>query len=133
MDSPDVFEFVSGLPKENARIVIAPSISSEAELFDFYATELTFPDYFGRNWDAFIDCLSDLSWIDADEVAVLHDGLPSFPMSELRHYVEILQFVLDRYRSRPSQRPRLRIYFTEPCRPVVECLLAGTPGSNVPS
>lgn len=25
-----------------------------------------FPDWFGRNWDAFFDCLTDLSWLPAN-------------------------------------------------------------------
>ena len=27
------------------------------------AAALEFPDWFGRNWDAFFDCLADLSWL----------------------------------------------------------------------
>ena len=27
------------------------------------AEALEFPDWFGRNWDAFFDCLADLSWL----------------------------------------------------------------------
>ena len=27
------------------------------------AEALEFPDWFGRNWDAFFDCLTDLSWL----------------------------------------------------------------------
>lgn len=29
------------------------------------AEALEFPDWFGRNWDAFFDCLADLSWLPA--------------------------------------------------------------------
>jgi RNAse (barnase) inhibitor barstar len=29
------------------------------------AEALEFPDWFGRNWDAFFDCLTDLSWLPA--------------------------------------------------------------------
>jgi RNAse (barnase) inhibitor barstar len=29
------------------------------------ADALEFPDWFGRNWDAFFDCLTDLSWLPA--------------------------------------------------------------------
>ena len=30
------------------------------------AAALAFPDWFGRNWDAFFDCLTDLSWLPAN-------------------------------------------------------------------
>ena len=29
------------------------------------AEALEFPEWFGRNWDAFFDCLTDLSWLPA--------------------------------------------------------------------
>lgn len=34
---------------------------------------LHFPDWYGQNWDALADCLSDLSWCEADgHVLLLH-------------------------------------------------------------
>jgi len=33
---------------------------------------LGFPDYFGMNWDAFADCLTDLSWMEANRILVLY-------------------------------------------------------------
>ncbi len=32
---------------------------------------LQFPSYFGSNWDAFEECITDLSWLDADGYALL--------------------------------------------------------------
>jgi hypothetical protein len=34
-------------------------------LFDAIAEALSFPDWFGRNWDALEDCLTDLAWREA--------------------------------------------------------------------
>lgn len=38
----------------------------KAEFLARVAEALEFPDWFGRNWDAFFDCLADLSWLPAD-------------------------------------------------------------------
>lgn len=51
-------------------------------VFDEFAAALQFPLYFGRNWNAFVDCLQDLEWhpwkacaiIIADSDAVLTRG-----------------------------------------------------------
>ncbi len=55
----------SSLPPEagsgeiRARISGA-GISGEEELFSALAAELSFPEWFGANWDALLDCLRDL-------------------------------------------------------------------------
>lgn len=38
------------------------------------AAALGFPDWFGRNWDALEDCLTDLSWRDADGTVLVFSG-----------------------------------------------------------
>jgi len=38
---------------------------------DRIAQALDFPDWFGRNWDALADCLSDLEWLEPADGYVL--------------------------------------------------------------
>lgn len=42
----------------------------EAMLADLSAA-LSFPDYFGANWDALEECLKDLSWLEGDVALVI--------------------------------------------------------------
>ncbi len=47
---------------------------NKAALLERLATVLSFPDWFGHNWDALADCLDDLSWLpDAGHLLVLED------------------------------------------------------------
>ena len=40
-------------------------IGHKAALLDRLAQALSFPEWFGNNWDALNDCLTDLSWLPA--------------------------------------------------------------------
>lgn len=39
---------------------------------------LDFPDWYGHNWDALADCLTDLSWMAADGYVVILDHADTF-------------------------------------------------------
>ncbi len=45
--------------------------SDKQGLLECLARDLGFPEWFGRNWDALSDCLSDLDWQPAAEGYVL--------------------------------------------------------------
>jgi RNAse (barnase) inhibitor barstar len=48
--------------------------SEEADLFRRIASTLEFPDWFGANWDALFDCLTDLSWLPARGYVVVFEN-----------------------------------------------------------
>lgn len=41
------------------------------DLLDRFAAALSFPPWFGHNWDAMHDCLTDLSWLPASAYRVV--------------------------------------------------------------
>lgn len=91
----NVFKFVDGaqdLQDGHSLVVCLPAeITSKDDLFDSLANQLSFP-YFGRNWDALDDLLTDLSWVTRRRVAIYHPGLPLKESSkDLRIYLDVLE------------------------------------------
>lgn len=43
---------------------------------------MAFPDYYGRNWDAFEEMVNDLSWITAAGYALLYDNAYRFAAAQ---------------------------------------------------
>ena len=72
-------------------------IGSKAELLSAFAHALSFPDWFGANWDALADCLSDLSWRPAPAYLLQLHGQPALPASELDLLDEILSEAADNW------------------------------------
>ena len=108
MYSTDRFEFTLAAPAR-ADVTIDDSTQSKVELLRRIARELSFPDYFGENWDALIDCLSDLSWSQAAEAVIDHANLPRLSPGDLRLYLESLIDAAARRTAEMS--PRLRLVF----------------------
>jgi hypothetical protein len=84
-----VADAVRGSRLNFARVSLG-GVEKKEDLLDRIAQALAFPDWFGRNWDALEDCLTDLSWCPAqghvfvfesvapdDDVGVLIDVLAS--------------------------------------------------------
>lgn len=48
------------------RVVRGSKCATEAALHDEFAAALQFPGYYGDNWNALWDCITDLGWMPAD-------------------------------------------------------------------
>lgn len=70
------------------------AVSNKAEFLHACAKAMDFPDYFGANWDAFEDLLTDLEWIAADRYLVLYSDPEAFAQQDAAEWstaVDILQ------------------------------------------
>jgi RNAse (barnase) inhibitor barstar len=61
------------LPVE-ARIIEGSNCADVPRLLSAVAKALTFPDYFGGNWDALDECLADLGWLDSPATLVFREA-----------------------------------------------------------
>jgi hypothetical protein len=96
---------------------VASGVEFTVDLFSWYEKEARFPDYFGRNWDAFLDCLRDFSWTDKKRIIIAHDDVPlSGNERELRTYLEILETAVNDWRKvkiKPITQPSQEMPYFE--------------------
>ncbi len=108
-------------PADTLVVRIPAKAKGKEKLFGVLADKLRFPRYFGHNWDAFEECLGELSWLEGVErVAIVHEGLPfSFDGEHLPVYLSILHEVVTRRRAAAAP-PQLEIVFASRHREAIE-------------
>lgn len=62
---------------------------------DECAKVMDFPDYFGRNWNALDECITDLEWCQAKGYVLLYDGVDAFAQADPNQWA----YALDTLRS----------------------------------
>lgn len=120
------FTFLDGpwawVPDPAAKVAwVEQGITTKEELLEALSTQLGFPEYFGRNWDALLDMLRDLSWIRERRVAILHDGMPELAPAEVRTYLRVLQHAMSSWGQGDAHI--LDVIFTADAAPMVARLL----------
>lgn len=66
----DLEEFIRTLPRNKhaaLRVIQGRACGTREAMLDEFARALDFPEYFGDNWDALEDCMTDLEWLSADK------------------------------------------------------------------
>lgn len=75
-------------------IINGSAISIKEDLFDHLSNELNFPEYFGHNWDALLDCLRDLdSWLPAKGYVLFYKNPNNLIMKSLSEFKTFLEIV----------------------------------------
>lgn len=120
------FQFLSpgewGVKSDVLVVHVPEGVGSRVELFEAYAKLLGFPDYFGENWDAFDECLRDLSWIHSSEIVIVHSDIPGLSSDDLNVYLRVL---LDAMRHHSeAKRLLLVVAFSEQSRSSLEPLIS---------
>lgn len=81
-------------PSTVIRVLRGQRMESKEQLFDEFAAAFQFPLYFGRNWDAFDECICDLQWLPAKAyVLVISDAallLKMEPAKSVGIFFEVL-------------------------------------------
>ncbi|HWA39028.1 MAG TPA: barstar family protein [Burkholderiales bacterium] len=83
-----------------ARLTVSPVTlaGGKAAWLEAFARALAFPDWFGGNWDALEDCLTDLA--PGEGHLLLLRGAPAAPRDELGVLLDILDSTAGYWKSR---------------------------------
>jgi barstar (barnase inhibitor) len=87
--SDEILDATEGSDLRVARISLAGASGKQA-VMERVAAALQFPQWFGANWDALEDCLTDLSWTGAGGHVLLIEGADGLPRDEGGIFIDIL-------------------------------------------
>lgn len=79
-------------------------VRSRTEALDAFAAAMEFPSWFGRNLDALLDCLRDLSWQPEGEHVLIWAGHTELAEADPSTYRTVLS-VLEEAVATPYGRP----------------------------
>lgn len=87
----DVRQACADAPSLHCARIDLQGVATKEALFERLSRALAFPGWFGRNWDALEDCLSDLSWTGAQGHVLCLDGGDSLDNDDRGVFVDILR------------------------------------------
>jgi hypothetical protein len=84
------------VPANSFVLRVPTEIKSKVDLFSVLAKEGEFPEYFGANWDALLDCLCDFSWVSERKIIIIHEDVPLLSsMVDCFNYLDSLRIAVD--------------------------------------
>ena len=113
-------------PDEGAvRVIRGWKCSTYEALHDEVAAALQFPNYYGENWDAMDECMTDLDWLPGDwyliQVSTIEDVLPG----DERNLSVFLRLLTDACRAWANPEMRGRADTEEAVRKPFNVIISG--------
>lgn len=101
--------------KGNVQIVVPKKVVDENVVFELYSKKLNMPAYFGKNWNALYDCLTDMDFCRGNDVIIYHQDMPfKGNVVKIKLYIELLLDVVRNWLEFPEHK--FYVYFPESCR-----------------
>lgn len=104
---------------------LAKNIRSTRRLIGSVGVILGFPPHFGRNFDAFWDCIRSLASQPKD-VALIHQDIPEVDAEDLEVYLELLRDAA-LYWQKHAGEHHLEVWFPIACREKIDAIMKNIP------
>ena len=125
MSNLNGFEYVDVNALETSAhdfVAVVPAGITDADaLVNALVDVLRFPAYFGFNWDALYDCLTDFHWLQQHTIVLAHQDAPALEATTLEMYLDVLRAAMLDWQ--PGDAHALRVVFPANARPELERLL----------
>ena len=109
------FQYSTTCCANRHRICVPTGLEDKTVLLRFFHHAFRFPDWFGYNWDAFIDCMRDIESPDGEPFAIVHSDVPfAKDPHNLQMYLDVLLTVCI------ENGAKFEIVFPEVCQPLIE-------------
>jgi RNAse (barnase) inhibitor barstar len=82
----EAVEQIAAEPGTKVFYLDGKKINSKETFLSKAAEAMQFPAYFGANWDAFDECITDLTWCPAERYVILYDHADIFAQAEPTQY-----------------------------------------------
>ena len=109
--SDEIVQATTGSPLQVVRIGLGGAGGKDAAMAHI-AHALAFPQWFGGNWDALEDCLSDLSWSKAAGHVLLFEGAAALAPDDRGILIDILASAAASWAER--KRPFFAVFLDGP-------------------
>jgi hypothetical protein len=111
----------SSVGKCTVRNIRGQKAKTTISLFDEFSAAMQFPSYFGENWNAFDECLADLSWLPANSFICFISHAAQVLEKESANERQTLWTILDRVASEWSQASARSTRPAKPFHVVLHC------------
>ncbi|BCD22139.1 hypothetical protein BC30090_1036 [Bacillus cereus] len=64
-------------------------------LFSEFSKKMNFPDYFGGNWNAFDECINDLSWLTSEQYVILISKTDKLLVNDNENFEVLINILSD--------------------------------------
>jgi hypothetical protein len=103
----DILDALRGSNVALAHVEVTGAAGKEA-LLARIAKALSFPEWFGGNWDALEESLADLAWSGTRGCVVLFEGAEALPEADRAELCEVLAAAAQTWKER--QRPFFAVF-----------------------
>jgi hypothetical protein len=104
-------------------VSIPRNITGVRQLLGELSQRLSFPTYFGFNWNALSDCMRDFHWVSQRNIFLVHEDLPALSNNDLLQYIEVLEESVRSWKT--NKNHSLVVMFPESCRKRMEQIADG--------